>query len=137
MIYADYPYYTGSFGGAVVPESSWNRIAGKAGDYLDSATFGRLESGVPEIHAEKIKRCTCEIAEYLYTYAETLLKSGSGQAGAKSYEQIGAYSVNYASVSDSISALMNGSASGLDSLIQEIMMKHLGRTGLLYRGLDE
>ncbi len=112
------------------------RTAGKAGDYLDAATFGRLTDGIPEAYAEKVKRCTCEIAEYLYTYAESLIKSGTGQAGAKSYEQIGAYSVNYASVSDSISALLNGSSAGLDSLIHEIIMKQLGNSGLLYRGCD-
>ncbi|MBR0483943.1 MAG: hypothetical protein IJJ69_04085 [Oscillospiraceae bacterium] len=136
MIYADYPYYTESFGGSVIPEPAWNRTAGKASDYLDAATFGRLADGIPEKYADSVRRCECEIAEYLYTYAEALMKAGTGQAGAKSYEQIGAYSVNYASVSDSISALMNGSSAGLDSLIQEIIMKHLGRTGLLYRGLD-
>lgn len=134
MIYADYGYYQSAFGGSVVPESSWNRTAGKAGDFLDAATFGRLKSGVPEEYQENVRRCTCEISEYLYTYAESLMKSGTGQAGTKSYEQIGAYSVNYASVTDSISALLNGKPAGLDSLIHEIIMKHLGDTGLLYRG---
>ena len=133
MNYADYSYYQNVFGGSVVPESSWLRIAGKAGDYLNAATFDRLTGGIPEEYAEKVGRCICEIAEYLYTYAESLMKSGTGQAGAKSYEQIGAYAVNYASVSDSISALMNGGSAGLDSLIQDIIMKYLGNTGLLYQ----
>ena len=136
MIYADYSYYTDSFGGSVIPESAWNRTAGKASDYLDAATFGRLADGIPDSYADSVKRCECEIAEYLCTYAESLMKAGTGQAGAKSYEQIGSYAVNYASVSDSISSLLNGSSAGLDSLIQEIILKHLGRTGLLYRGID-
>ncbi len=134
MIYADFDYYQNEFGGSLVPETDWNRIAAKAGDFLDAAVFGRLKSGIPDENQISVKRCICEISEYLYAYSESLMKAGTGQAGAKSYEQIGAYSVNYASIADSISALTNGNSAGLDSLIRNIILKHLGDSGLLYRG---
>ena len=119
-----------------MPSSDWNRTAGKASDFLDAATFGRLENGIPENFERNVKRCICEMSEYVYAFAESLSKSGTNQAGAKTYEQIGAYAVNYAGISDSISTLMNGSPAGLETLLSQIAMKYLGRTGLLYRGVD-
>lgn len=136
MIYADYNYYTTEFGGSLVPEASWNFTAGKVSDYLDAVTFGRLENGIPVNFERNVKRCACEMAEYFFSFAESALKSGTNQAGTKTYEQIGAYSVNFGSVSDNISTLLDGSPAGLETLLAQIAMKHLGRTGLLYRGVD-
>lgn len=135
MLFADFNYYQNEFGGSLVPESGWNKAAGKAGDLINAATFGRIETEIPAQFETNIKRCCCEMAEFIYAYAENLVKSGTGQATAKSYEQIGSYAVNYASVSDSISSLLDGTPSGLKTLLDEIIRKHLGRTGLLFRGV--
>ena len=59
---------------------------------------------------------------------------GSTGAGAKTSESIGAYSVSYASPTESISALLSGDASGLQDYLKSICMRYLGTTGLLYRG---
>ena len=48
MMYADYSYYTDNFGGSLIPETDWNRTAGIASSWMDSATFGRLTITGPQ-----------------------------------------------------------------------------------------
>lgn len=41
MSYADYAYYTDSYGGKAVSQEDFLRLAAKASAYLDNLTFGR------------------------------------------------------------------------------------------------
>ena len=43
MIYADYTYYTDSYGGRAVNQEDFLRLAAGASAYLDRVTFGRAE----------------------------------------------------------------------------------------------
>lgn len=126
MIYADYKYYTDEYGGNLISESDFKAVAGKASEHINAATFGRLENGVPDVHSEKIKRCCCELAENIRKYGNT---SGAENMAVSS-EKIGAYSVNYQNATEQISAV-----SALDDICNEIIRRHLSRTGLLYRGM--
>ena len=47
MAYADYKFYTESFGN-VVPETDFPRLAERASDFVDTMTFDRLVDGLPE-----------------------------------------------------------------------------------------
>ena len=133
-MYADYSYYSGTYGGTIVPEESWNCAAGKASDRIDAAVFGRLASGIPAEFETQIKRCCCELAE-LY-YSNVLLPASENSSGqAISTETNNTYSVTYRSVADTSAAFLHGSSAGLEDLAQSIIMKHLGRTGLLFRGV--
>lgn len=126
MIYADYDYYRDEYGGGLIPESDFRAAAGKASERIDSVTFGRLENGVSDEYSEKVKRCCCELAENIHKYGNTAV----AESGAVSSEKIGGYSIEYQSTAEQISAV-----SALDDVCDDIIRRHLGRTGLLYRGI--
>ena len=138
MSYADFAYYSEVYGGSLIPQDKFSSLAEKASDRIDAATFGRLENGVPEEYEKNVKRCCCELAENIYNYSA--LSDGSSIAGAGSVasENIGKYSVTYRSGTEqisTISAQLHGENSGLEDIYKNIIMRHLGRTGLLFRGI--
>lgn len=67
MAYADYKFYTESFGN-VVPETDFPRLAERASDFVDTMTFDRLVDGLPtnERSQKRIKKAVCSLAELMY-----------------------------------------------------------------------
>lgn len=67
MAYADYKFYTESFGN-VVPETDFPRLAERASDFVDAMTFDRLVDGLPtnEHSQKRIKKAVCSLAELMY-----------------------------------------------------------------------
>lgn len=67
MAYADYKFYTESFGN-VVPETDFPRLAKRASDFVDTMTFDRLVDGLPtnERSQKRIKKAVCLLAELMY-----------------------------------------------------------------------
>lgn len=67
MAYADYKFYTESFGN-IVPETDFPRLAEKASDFVDTMTFDRLVDGLPENKRSQkcIKKAVCSLAELMY-----------------------------------------------------------------------
>lgn len=67
MAYADYKFYTESFGN-VVPETDFPRLAERASDFVDEITFDRLVDGLPanERSQKRIKKAVCSLAELMY-----------------------------------------------------------------------
>lgn len=67
MAYADYKFYTESFGN-VVPEADFPRLSEKASDFVDTMTFDRLVDGLPtnERSQKRIKKAVCSLAELMY-----------------------------------------------------------------------
>ena len=136
MAYADFPYYQDFFIGSAITDSSmFRQLSERASEYLDMITFGELCLKISDEYETLVKKCCCAIAEAIYLFFRDNLDS-DGAGKPKTQETIGAYSVSYASVSDTISTLLNGENSGLQDYLYSIAMKYLGRTGLLYRGVD-
>lgn len=139
MIYADFPYYQESFLGNLIRDpTEFSRAAARASEYMDMVTFGRLLEGIPEAYTDRTQSCCCALAEAIYTYQAygTGNTNPDGSTGAKVSESISKYSVSYASPTESISAMLYGSTSGLQNYLKSICMRYLGATGLLYRGCD-
>lgn len=82
MAYADYKFYTESFGN-VVPEADFPRLAEKASDFVDTMTFDRLVDGLPtnERSQKRIKKAVCSLAELMYQI-ELAEKNATNQASA-------------------------------------------------------
>jgi len=82
MAYADYKFYTESFGN-VVPETDFPRLAEKASDFIDAMTFDRLVDGLPENERsqKRIKKAVCSLAELMYQI-ELAEKNAINQASA-------------------------------------------------------
>ena len=138
MAYADFPYYQDFYLGNLIRDpTDFGRAAERASEYLDMATFGRLLDEIPPELDARVKKCCCALADAIYQYqAYGVGSTGSGGIGLKTSESIGTYSVSYANPTESISALLDGDASGLQDYLKSICMRYLGTTGLLYRGCD-
>ena len=82
MAYADYKFYTESFGN-VVPETDFPRLAERASDFVDTMTFNRLVDGLPtdERSQKRIKKVVCSLAELMYQI-ELAEKNAINQASA-------------------------------------------------------
>ena len=82
MAYADYKFYTESFGN-VVPEIDFPRLAERASDFVDTMTFDRLVDGLPtnERSQKRIKKAVCSLAELMYQI-ELAEKNAINQASA-------------------------------------------------------
>jgi len=137
MAYTDFAFYQGDFFGTVITDGIvFRRMAERASEYLDMATFDRLTEEIPEKYAVKVKKCCCALAEAVYQYQYGGADGESGAVRPKTQESIGSYSVSYGSVSNTLSALLDGDSAGLEDYLHSVCMKYLGTSGLLFRGDD-
>lgn len=138
-MYADFAYYQQSYiGTEITEEGTFRHAAERASEYLDMATFGRLENGIPDEVEHKVKRCCCALAEAIAAFGgnANVNSTDPNDTGAVKSESVGAYSVTYTASSERLSALMSGETAGLQDYLRQICGQYLGRTGLLYRGCD-
>jgi len=119
-MYADFSYYSDTFGGCLLNADEYNKCANEATDYIDYITAGKAANVTDEAVLNKLKRCCCKMAE---AYGQ-MLKS-QNDANIQS-ESVGSYSVTYRSTAD-IEASKN-------IKFREIVSIMLVNTGLMYRG---
>lgn len=82
MAYADYKFYTESFGN-VVPETNFPQLAERASEFIDLMTSDRLVDGLPtnERSQKRIKKAVCSLTELMYQI-ELAEKNAINQASA-------------------------------------------------------
>ena len=90
MIYADYEFYTVTYGGDQSKAADWARPAREASAYIDQLTFGRLQ-GHPERVTEEVQMAVCAAAEVAERYRAATTQSAAGIAS----ESVGGQSVTY------------------------------------------
>lgn len=125
MAYADYKFYTESFG-SVVPEADFTRLAEKASDFVDAMTFDRLVDGLPtnEHSQKRIKKAVCSLAELMYQIelaeknatnaavsgTSTTIGSGGSTTGIVTSVSSGSESISYATPQQKASGAKEWSA---------------------------
>ncbi len=119
MPYTSYDFYLKDCFGDKIPEQSFSKYEYKARIELDRFTFGRLK-GLPDIPQE-VQQCICEMAEYLYDDEQK-----KTQNNGISSESTDGYSVTYQK---------EKSRTAVEKELYQIVVKHLGRSELLYRGV--
>lgn len=117
MIYADYTYYTDTYGGKAVSAEDFPRLAAKASAYIDRLTFGRAADFPND---ERLKRCCCELCESL------LLTDGSGGM-VKQSESVGSWSYSLAGSSEGASETLMARAACRTWLPAEWLYRGVGR----------
>lgn len=130
MAYADYIFYIGTFHGDVLPADEVVKWLDRASDEVDRLTFGRLVSAFPtvEIHALKVKKAVCAIAEALCCIDEqrravSVQKADDGSFhGAVTSITSGKESISFASVGSAASASAYAAAAA-DAKIQETLIR--------------
>ena len=125
MAYADYKFYTESFGN-VVPETDFPRLAERASDFVDLMTSNRLVDRLPsnEYSQKRIKKAVCSLAEKMYQIelaeknatnapvsgASTAIGSGGSTTGIVTSVSSGSESISYATPQQKASGAKEWSA---------------------------
>lgn len=122
MIYADENYYKEQYllGRKPVIGAGFPFYARQASQTIDQYTFGRLDdtADIPEA----VRMCCCELAE-----AEYRREKQKKEAGGKTSEKVGTYSVSFVTAQES--------AAAAEKEQRGIVMKWLADTGLCYQGV--
>lgn len=116
MAYVDYQFYTEKYYGDTVPESDFTKYAERASDRIDTITFDRLISGLPddERAKTKVQKAVCAVADYLYqidevkkasmsTVGTITMEDGTVTGKMVSSVSSGSESISYATGSSSAS----------------------------------
>ena len=141
MAFCNYEYYKNEYLGNLIAEADFPRLAMRASEKLNTITYGRLhivgehikfiegciDTFLDEWTEEKIRKCTCAIADHLYDVE--MANNAMRQAGA-----VGVKSVSSGSESISFSDVTVNSMQNLNSEIYQIGKEYLTSTGLLYAG---
>ena len=101
-----YVYYRESYGGHLIPESSWDSLQAKVEARLNHYTFNRIQ----EPWSNEIMAAACEMAECMYKYDKRDGKTAENNDG---------YSVSY------------DTSKPLDVLLYDIAKVYLANTGLM------
>lgn len=125
MAYADYKFYTESFGN-VVPEADFPRLAERASDFVDLMTSDRLVDGLPkdERSQKRIKKAVCSLTEKMYQIelaeknatdaavsgTSTVIGSGGSTTGIVTSISSGSESISYATPQQKASGVKEWSA---------------------------
>lgn len=137
MIYADFPYYQDFFKGTLIKEETvFRTFAERASEFIDTVTFDRLaDEELLNRYKTKVQKCACALAEQFFR--RNIAFSGgipSAEDMPKTSESIGAYSVSHANPYDYVQEISMSDADFQKSL-RSIILRYLGNTGLLYRGV--
>lgn len=97
MPYAEYAFYTDTYGGDTVPQTLWNRIAVRADAYVDRMTFARLHAPSTVI-PDSVRMAACAVADEIYAQTQADAQHTSGVAS----ENTDGYQVNFESAMDTI-----------------------------------
>lgn len=141
MAFCNFEYYKTKYMGNQIAEADFPRLAMRASEKLNYITYGRLhvvgdhikfvegciDTFVDEWTEEKIKNCTCAIAEKLNDVE--IAKNAMRQAGG-----VGVKSISSGSESISFDDVAVNSEKNLNSEIYDIGKEYLTSTGLLYAG---
>lgn len=128
-MYVDYIYYSTSFGGTLIPETSFITFERRARVLLDYFTFNRIQVDATLITAI-IKDCLCEMMECNYNLEQEKINNDGKLISS---ETIDKHSVTYA-ISDIEKNAVDRTQ--IDKVkYYNIAKTYLGNTGLLYRGI--
>lgn len=141
MSFCNFEFYKNEYLGNQIAEADFPRLAMRASEKLNTITYGRLhvvgehikfiegciDTFLDEWTEEKIRKCTCAIAEKLNDVE--IAKNAMRQAGG-----VGVKSISSGSESISFDDVAVNSEKNLNSEIYDIGKEYLTSTGLLYAG---
>ena len=108
MVHVKYDFYSCQYGGKDIPREVFDGFARRAGILLENMLRVKPDT----LDSEKIQQVLCEICDQLYREDR---RNGIRQ------ENLDGYSVTY-------------DESGAESEILRLVRRHLGDSGVLYRG---
>lgn len=127
----DYEYYSKTYEGSSIPDSSFKKYSIKASGLINYYTSNRINESIVN---DNIKITTCEIMELLYN--QDLLKSKILNETSKEVasETVGPHSKSYVNKTNlQFNQIMKDEE--LNKECYKICYKRLAHTGLMYRGV--
>ena len=138
MTYVDFPYYQDFFKGTLIREEAvFRTFAERASEFIDTVTFDRLaDEELLNRYKTKIQKCACALAEQFFR-RNIAFSDGipSAEDMPKTSESIGSYSVSFANPLDYVQEI-SMTDSDFQKSLKSTVLRYLGNTGLLYRGVD-
>lgn len=125
----DYEYYTKTYGGSSIPESSFKEHSINASSKINQYTSRRINE---ENINDNIKNTACEVANLLFEQEQLKAKLNNDKFSVAS-ETVGPHSITYINKS-SLQAQRILSSAELEKECYKICYNHLAHTGLMYRG---
>lgn len=138
MTYVDFEFYQEKFhGNSIQEEAQFRTFAERASEFIDTVTFDRLaDAELFETHKNKIQKCACALTEQFFKRNTAICGDFLNQENMpKTSESIGNYSVTFSTHVDYIKEI-SMSETDFQKSLKSIILRYLGNTGLLYRGVD-
>jgi hypothetical protein len=129
-MYVNYEYYESLYGGNTLAETDFHRISWEAEREVDKATSGvdgvkklKVAFPVDEYDAEVVKRCICELVNFIYRLekAQNAMNNDGGIVISKS---AGNESITYENTDSDISSALK-SAKGREKAIYSFIVSKL------------
>ena len=121
MAYSDYTFYTGTYKGAAISQTDFDRLALRASEFIDQFTHDRAApvvlAGTDTATITAVKKATCAVAERIQ-----IIETGGGAIAS---EHSGSYSVNYLSTLNE------------DARCIKAAKRYLRATFLAYQGFND
>ncbi|MGN1298250.1 MAG: hypothetical protein ACI4VH_07585 [Clostridia bacterium] len=132
--FIEYSDYKSEYKGILIPKDSFDSFAMKASSIVNYYTFDKIDKeNIEDYVLIKVIFATCEIAELLYEQNQ-LKENQNDDKSTVASETVGPRSVSYVNKSNLQSQRIL-SKKELDKETYSICLKHLSRTGLMYRGI--
>lgn len=133
-MYTDFSFYQDAFKGILITdEAMFRTFSERASEFLYTATFDRLaDEELLNRHKIKIQKCVCALTELFFKRNIGILNRENMPETSKS---IGAYSVSRANPLDYVQEV-SMTDSDFQKSLKSTVLRYLGNTGLLYRGVE-
>ena len=87
-MYADWAFYTGVYGGTLIPQTEYSSIALWADEYVDNLTLYQIDT-TNEAQMRQVKLASCAVADVVFR--QETAESG----GVVASESVGNHSISY------------------------------------------
>lgn len=136
-MYADFSFYQDAFKGILITdEATFQTFSERASEFIDTATFDRLaDEELLNRHKIKIQKCVCALTELFFKRNIALNGVLNHDNMPETSESIGAYSVSRANPLDYVQEV-SMTDSDFQKSLKSTVLRYLGNTGLLYRGVE-
>lgn len=136
-MYTDFSFYQDAFKGILITdEATFQTFSERASEFIDTATFDRLaDEELLNRHKIKIQKCVCALVEMFFKRNIALNGVLNHDNMPETSETIGAYSVSRANPLDYVQEV-SMTDSDFQKSLKSTVLRYLGNTGLLYRGVE-
>lgn len=134
MGYTTFEFYTDSYFGDSIAESSFPKWNERASMKLDQLTYGHINDDTREEFDERIQKATCALADLLYQIDFKTVHANDAEVGNIKSMSSGGESISFGTNETLVDRVL-GDATSQNRLCYDTVCEYLSGTGLLYAGV--